>query len=142
MLRPSVSFSETMEITDGTEKVIIDNVAVGQVWLAGGQSNMEYQMYYDAEKQKEMEREPDLYIRQFTVPEISWEGEEKKYDFSRFGFWRSCSGEDLEYFSAVGYYFARKLRESTDVPIGIVNCSCGGRRPPLDDGRNHTCVRR
>lgn len=122
------SVSETMEITDGVEKVVIDNMAVGEVWLAGGQSNMEYQMYYDAEKQKEMEREPDLYIRQFTVPEISWEGEEKKYDFSRFGSWRNCGGEDLEYFSAVGYYFARKLRESTDVPIGIVNCSCGGTR--------------
>ena len=46
-------YGHTMEITDGTDTVRIEDVAIGEVWLAGGQSNMEYLMDTDAEKKDE-----------------------------------------------------------------------------------------
>ena len=122
----------TLVITDGSETIEIDDVAVGELWLAGGQSNMEYMMNFDAERPQETEalsglsEELKKSFRFFDYPEISWDGIEKVVDFSNFGKWRCLTEEDLPYFSAVGYYFQRKVRENLDCPVGILACNWGG----------------
>ena len=119
-------------ITDGAETIEIEDVAVGELWLAGGQSNMEYLMHTDAERDAEISKlasmpaEERRMIRFFGFPEIAFEGMEEHADFSSFGKWRCLTEEDLPYFCAVGYYFQRKLHEKIDGPVGVLACNWGG----------------
>ena len=117
---------ERMVIRCGEETVEITDVSVGEVWIAGGQSNMEFFMRYDAGLQEELQREPCGDIRFFDYPEVSYEGQLAVNDYSNFCFWRTCDPENLEYYSAVAYYFARKLAERCGVPVGILGCNWGG----------------
>ena len=117
-----------LTITSGSETVTLHDVLIGEVWIAGGQSNMEFFLQFDAERETAFARGEEPDIRFFDYPEISYEGELEEYDFSEFGFWRRCRREDLPWFSAVGYWFAHKLRGEINVPVGIVGCNWGGTR--------------
>ena len=128
----SPGLNKSLAVTDGMELLTVSDVAVGEVWLAGGQSNMEYLMNTDAERDQEIEalktipEEVLRSIRFYDVPEISFEGAEEVFDFRNFGKWRTLTQEDIVYFSAVSYYFQRKLSENLDVPIGVIGCNWGG----------------
>jgi len=117
-----------MEIAgeDPAEKFVYQNVAVGEVWLAGGQSNMEFLLAWDAEAEKVIPNANDPDIRFYDCPKIKFEGQEEEDDLSQFGFWRPCDPDNVPFFSAVGYYFAEKLYTRYQVPIGIVGCNWGG----------------
>lgn len=115
-----------LTITDDQETLTYSNICIGEVWLAGGQSNMEYFIEFDAEKESVLNGNMNLDIRFFDYPEVSYEGQLEEHDYSRFGIWRTCTKEDLPYFSAVAYYFAENLNKSLDIPIGIVGCNWGG----------------
>ncbi len=117
----------TLTVVSGGESAAFHDVLIGEVWIAGGQSNMEYFMNFDAERETAYTwDEPEL--RFFDYPEVSFEGELEEYDFSEFGFWRRCRREDLPWWSAVGAWFAKKLHGETGVPVGIVGCNWGGTR--------------
>lgn len=116
----------TMEITDGEDTCIFSNVCIGEVWLAGGQSNMEYPLHFDEGKESVLNGPMNRNIRFFNYPQVSFDEMEEAYDYSQYGFWRLSTKEDLPYFSAVGYYFAEELSGSADLPIGIVGCNWGG----------------
>ena len=113
-------------ISDDRDSITFNNISIGEVWLAGGQSNMEYFLNYDADKESVLEGPMNQHIRFFDYPEISYEEQLTEHDYSRFGFWRTCTKEDLPYFSAPGYYFAENLQKTLDIPIGIVGCNWGG----------------
>lgn len=114
-----------LEVTAGEETVCLHDVAVGEVWLAGGQSNMEFLLRYDAHAQQAVRTDcPD--VRCFEVPKISYPGEEKDFDYSSVGCWRKAVGEECLYFTAVGFYFAHRLYDEFEVPVGIINCTWGG----------------
>ncbi|WP_149846542.1 sialate O-acetylesterase [Paenibacillus sp. 37] len=115
-----------LSITDGRDTLSYQNIGVGEVWLAGGQSNMEYYLQFDAEKEQVIKGEMNPDIRFFDYPKVSYEGQIEEHDYFRFGLWRGCTPEDLLYFSAVGYYFAANLHEKLDIPIGVVGCNWGG----------------
>lgn len=125
---PFLSYSgeETLVVTDGKEQLICSHVAVGEVWLLGGQSNMEFYMRHDKDYPKEAEKAdfPDICF--FDYPEVSYPGQEEDFNYSRFGFWRRADRKSLEYFSAVGYYFADCLAKERKVPIGLISCNWGG----------------
>lgn len=124
----NASTNETMVITDGKEVIRYTNVAVGEVWLAGGQSNMEFFMKYDKDYNETVKKCENKNIRFFDYPVITTEHDLEIKDDSVFGFWRQCNEENLQYYSAVAYYFAKKLQESIEVPVGIIGCNCGGTR--------------
>lgn len=103
----------------------ITDVAVGEVWLAGGQSNMEFLLKYDADKEEALLLDhPD--IRCFEVPKISFSGQEAHYRMSDAGVWRKEDEEGSPFFTAVGFYFANRLHEDLGVPVGVINCTWGG----------------
>ena len=120
------SESEEMVLSSAGEEVRIRDVAVGEVWLAGGQSNMEFAMRFDRGLAEERKRRCGE-IRFFDYPKVSYPGQIREADYSAcYGFWRKDEPEQLERFSAVGYYFARSLHERYGVPVGIIGCNWGG----------------
>lgn len=121
------SFGEEMTVTSGTEQICLQDVQVGEVWLAGGQSNMEFPMRYDVDRETECAVCRNDAIRFFDYPEVSYVGQIDEADYGKnYGFWRKAEPEQLEYFSAVGYYFAKDIQEKRNVPVGIIGCNWGG----------------
>ena len=114
-----------LRVSAGDEIVVINDVAIGEVWLAGGQSNMEFLLRDDAEAASQSAIDC-ADVRCYEVPKIAYEGQENDRDYSKVGVWRKARGEEAKYFTAVGYYFAKKLHAELDVPVGIVNCTWGG----------------
>ncbi|WP_443597786.1 sialate O-acetylesterase [Agathobacter sp.] len=115
----------TMTVTNGAETLTYEDVRIGEVWLAGGQSNMEYFLQFDEEwESAKQTQNPDITF--FDYPEVSYEEQLAQRDYSRFGIWRKCEGDNLPYYSAVGFYFAKVLQKTLKVPVGIVGCNWGG----------------
>lgn len=118
--------NETMKVLcDGTQ-LVFSGVAVGEVWLAGGQSNMEFFFRYDADHDQVVPLCENSRIRFFDYPEVSHEGALESHDYSRFGFWRLANPDNIDYFSAVGYYYAVELQKKLNCPVGIIGCNWGG----------------
>jgi sialate O-acetylesterase len=111
---------------DKGQSIELKNVAIGEVWIAGGQSNMEMGMYADADFEEAKKEANNPNIRFFDYPRVSYDGQMDAEDYSDFGFWRTLTEEDIEFFSAVGHYFAKMLYNELDVPVGIVGCNWGG----------------
>lgn len=118
----------TMKITDqlGAE-IVLSDVAIGEVWLAGGQSNMEFLMRHDAQRENVIAKSDNDLIRFYGCPQISYEGQLEDEDHSFEGFWRKADPANTGYFSAVGYYFAQKIQAFLgDIPVGVIGCYWGG----------------
>lgn len=122
------SYSEELVVSDEHETICLKDVQVGEVWVAGGQSNMEFFMRYDRDFQETVKNCENPDIRFFDYPEIQNEKLRNRYDYSLFGFWRRCDLENLQYYSAVAYYFAAALQKDLKVPVGIMACNYGGTR--------------
>ncbi len=120
------SYSEEMEICAGKERIVLRDVAVGEIWIGAGQSNMEFPMLHERNFQEEKKNVPQLLLRFYDVPEISYEGQREAFDYTNIGIWREAGEKELAYFSAVGYYFQKELANVLKVPTGIVGCNWGG----------------
>jgi sialate O-acetylesterase len=100
----------------------ISNVLVGEVWIASGQSNMEWPMRASFEPEKEIAATSNEQIRLYTVPKLKAEHPTNNVA----GSWQICEPTATSNFSAVAYYFARDLQKALNVPIGIIHTSWGG----------------
>lgn len=113
-------------IVKGKNKIIINNILVGEVWLCSGQSNMEMPIAGWGKinnYMREIKSANYPQIRQFEVPQkIS---STLKDDLTG-GDWKICSPATAGNFSATAYFFARELYNQLKVPIGLINSSWGG----------------
>ncbi|WP_428386780.1 sialate O-acetylesterase [Mucisphaera sp.] len=100
------------------------DVYVGEVWLCGGQSNMEWPVRLSDNAEAEMAAANDPLIRHFNVPRTVAAVALTDTDAS----WTVASPETVGGYTAVGYYFARELRNRLGVPVGLVNSTWGGTR--------------
>lgn len=117
----------SLSVVCGDDRITISDIAVGDVWVAGGQSNMGFYLKYEKHVWKGNYPEFNELIRFYDVPKIAYKGQKAAFDYSDMEVWRKAtSKEDLDYFSAVGYYFAEKLYREEQIPIGIVGCNWGG----------------
>lgn len=121
-----VSHSETLSISGKEKTIVLEDIAVGEVWIAGGQSNMEYPMGFEKHIAQVRPGCDNPMIRFYDVPEAAFEGQLEAFDYSRVGIWRKATPKDIDYFTAVGYYFAAKLQKELGVPVGIIGCNWGG----------------
>ena len=115
----------TLSVDANDQHLAIGNVMVGDVWIASGQSNMEFHLGQAAGAAREIASAHDSLIREFKVP-ISW-SEQPSSDLAG-GSWSPADSSHVGAFSAVAYIFARELRRTQHVPIGIVNTTWGGSR--------------
>ncbi len=114
----------TMDIT-GRNKISLKEILIGDVWICSGQSNMVHQMnIHDVTYAKDIAEANYPEIRHFWIPTLtSLEGPR---DDLPTGYWKWANPVDVRPFSAVAYFFARKLYEKYHVPIGLINASVGG----------------
>jgi sialate O-acetylesterase len=113
----------TLTLT-GTNTVVVQDVLVGELWLASGQSNMNFKLDAAANAPAEIAAADFPLIRHFHVPERPENN--PVIDGKIWGAWEVCSPATAGKFTAVGYFFARKLHQELGVPIGILHASYGG----------------
>lgn len=112
-----------MNISDRSGTVQLSNILIGDVWLGSGQSNMEWVVKNSNHATEEVAAGNYDKLRLFTVKtQLSYT---PKDDFAADP-WQVCSSRTVGDFSAVAYFFGRKLMEELDVPIGLINSSWGG----------------
>lgn len=103
--------------------VVFEDVLIGDVWFASGQSNMEWQVQQSKDASTEIQTADFANIRFFKVPHDTTT--EIQYD-TQPASWKRCDSTSVKDVSAVGYFFARDLHRDLNVPIGILQCTWGG----------------
>lgn len=107
----------------GAPPITIDDVLVGDVWVASGQSNMEFEMKKSATAAQDLPNANNVRIRllivkkravDYPVDDIETEG------------WAASSPDTAKDFSAVAWYFAREIEQREHVPVGVIDSSWGG----------------
>lgn len=102
------------------------NVMVGEVWICSGQSNMQMQMGNSGRIKNYKQEIANANYPDIRIGTISHSTTLLPQENARFNSWEVCSPQSIEHFSAVAYFFARKLYQDLNVPIGVVNVSSGG----------------
>lgn len=116
----------TMELSGGEETIRFERVYLGEVWLAGGQSNMDMKLQDSANGEEELARSRDERVHFYVTPQVSSEGEILEQAEAK-TCWNVIGPETAANVSAVAYYFARRLAESLNgIHVGVVQCSWGG----------------
>lgn len=119
------SYNEEMKISTDEEFILVRNIMIGEIWVAAGQSNMEFPMLHEKNYANEVKKS-NKNLRFYDVPEVAFEGQRESFDYSNTGIWREADKMQLEYFSAVGYYFQKELEKELAVPVGVIGCNWGG----------------
>ncbi len=114
-----------MDIQGEEKTVRFSDILMGDIWLCSGQSNMEWTVGNSNEAQMELKNGNHPEIRHFKVPLSSALLPEPELAG---GQWEVASPETVGNFTAVGYFFARKIVMDMDIPIGLINSSWGGSR--------------
>lgn len=130
---------EPIEITaKGAKKsVTLENVLIGDIWVLGGQSNMEFPLSKVERGDLDIASAHHDGIRILTIPSVGTPEPQKDFqrlhqwsDWSkrhfRKGDWDVCSPEIAKDLSAIGYVFAQRLHKIGQVPIGVIDVSVGG----------------
>ena len=114
----------TMNIA-ASNQITLKDILIGDVWFCSGQSNMVHQMgLHNVRYAEDIAKANYPEIRHFWVPNITnLQGPQNDLPG---GSWKWANSKDVGEFSAVAYFFARKLYEKYHVPIGLVNASWGG----------------
>ena len=120
---PAAGGPFTISIVAASGNITLRNVMIGEVWVCSGQSNMEWS-YNHGEKdtRTEMATAGNNNIRFFQVPKITAENPQDDIHAQ----WTPCDSSTIKGFSAVAYFFGKKLQQQLNVPIGLINSSWGG----------------
>jgi sialate O-acetylesterase len=119
----------------GRNQIVLQDILVGDVWVAAGQSNMEWPVQWAAQPETEIAAARHPRIRLFhAMHRVS----EFAYDDLWGKSWTPCAPESVADFSAVGYHFARFLEERLNVPIGVIQIAWGG--TPIDSWTSYSAI--
>ena len=134
---PANGSPQQITVKDKSKTLVLDNILVGDVWVLGGQSTMEFELAKVENGPLEIVSANYPQIRLLTVP--YGQGPELKQGFARLhewsdwsgrhfrkGDWDICTPETVREFSAIGYVFARRVHMAGNVPLGVIDASRGG----------------
>jgi sialate O-acetylesterase len=119
---------QTLVVTSGKDVLTVEDVLVGEVWHASGQSNMAMTVRDVAKSLDPVKAQ----ISAATYPSIRYlrvnEGESAtpREDLRAKAAWRVCAPDTVPAFSAVSFFFARRLHEDLGVPVAVIDTSRGG----------------
>ncbi len=130
---------QELKVNSGDSSVILGDIVVGEVWLAGGQSNMGFSIPRStyADEAREVIPHPNLrrfkvgpYLGKEPLADIGAEGafQDRRWRMGDDGQWRVVDNENfgLNWISAVGAWFAHEVRVTQDVPVGLIESHFGG----------------
>jgi sialate O-acetylesterase len=105
------------------DTILLTNVMIGEVWVCSGQSNMEWS-YHHGEKDipSELSNAANPNIRFFHIPKTTSQYPQDDVKAK----WEVCDSNTLKGFSAVGYFFGKKISSDLNIPVGLINTSWGG----------------
>ncbi|WP_431128692.1 sialate O-acetylesterase [Flagellimonas flava] len=107
----------------GHEEIVLSNVMIGEVWIASGQSNMQWTPNMGLDNVKEEIAAANYpNIRFFQVPQRKSLSPQDDTP----GEWSACTPESMQNFSSVAYFFGRKLHKDLSVPVGLISSNWGG----------------
>ena len=112
----------TMTIFQGSTTVEVKNILVGEVWICGGQSNMQWALKQSTGGSDAIASSTNDKIRLFTVPRSGAETPQTNV----VGEWTAAGPATVSDFSAVGYFFGRDLQKHLGVPVGLIASNYGG----------------
>jgi sialate O-acetylesterase len=113
-----------LTVKAGEETQKLTDVLVGEVWVASGQSNMEWHLENAKDAKKEIAAADMPQIRFIDVPNVY--ADEPMDSFKSETGWQACKPDNIGKFSAVAYFFARDLQKELGVPIGLIGDNWGG----------------
>ena len=107
----------------GNNTIVLENVLIGEVWICSGQSNMEMSYNWGIPQMKEeLPGAANLKLRFLNISKATAEAPQEDCKAQ----WTACDSNTLKSFSAVAFYFGKKLSEDLNVPIGLIDASWGG----------------
>ncbi|MFV0591437.1 MAG: GDSL-type esterase/lipase family protein [Draconibacterium sp.] len=126
-----------LNITAGdNETISLDDILVGEVWICAGQSNMEFQMKQAINASTLIDDATEFPNLRLCSLKGIVRTDNKKWDLTTLekvnqlhffeGEWKRSNPDNAAVFSAIGYTFGRKLNETLNVPIGLIQISVGG----------------
>jgi sialate O-acetylesterase len=128
------SFSASF--TSADKKIVLDDILIGEVWLCSGQSNMYFPLssaINDAGEMQAAEKNNTLRLLKMQpvaeTDNYAWEPSilQKVNTLEYFsGTWQQCDSNRAKNFSAVAYYFGKKLQQQLHVPVGLIEVAVGG----------------
>lgn len=119
---PAAGGSYTITL-QGNNTIVLEDVLIGEVWVCGGQSNMEWSGTQNLQESKdEAPNATNTKIRLFYVAKSTSAFPQENVD----GKWVVCAPEEMIKFSAIGYFFGKNLNQKMNIPIGLINSNWGG----------------
>lgn len=115
----------SMTITCMNSHIQFDNIAIGEVWLAGGQSNMEFELQHCIGGQDMLKNDENPNVRFYYTPKNAYM-DDHFYEDEANSSWSEFSEESAKAWSAVGYVFGKRVAKELDVIVGIIGCNWGG----------------
>ncbi len=112
-----------LTISAGQQTVTINDVLVGEVWFASGQSNMVFTMNRVPAYAEVIAKSDLPLIRMFNAPTVTAVEPQDNID----GEWTLCSPDTVPGYSAVAFFFARKLHTELSIPVGVIKSAWGGK---------------
>ena len=119
---PANEKGQVLKVKSGTNSIEVSDILIGEVWLASGQSNMEWPLNKCGAQMAEAESAEDPQLRLAWVSRATAPLPAESVKTS----WRSATKSTALTFSAVGYFFGRELRKTTQVPVGVIQSAVGG----------------
>lgn len=112
---------DEMFIETSTESIVLKDILFGDVWLAGGQSNMEFSLKDSTHGEQEIAVADLPNVRFYNVPKVAYDDGIKHVSS-----WKVCTPKTAGQLSGVGYHFAKQVAASQGIPIGVISCNWGG----------------
>lgn len=119
---PKAGGTFTITVKGNNNSIIIEDVLIGEVWLASGQSNMEMNINWGMKYDDEVKNAANNQIRFFYIPKSTsiFPLEDVRAE------WVVCTAATMKNFSTAAYFFGKKINEQLNVPVGLISACWGG----------------
>ena len=126
----------TLTIATDKQKNVYRHVAVGEVWLCSGQSNMAFMLCQAESYKRDIEKADDPQLRLYDMKgrwetqNVAWKAScldsLNHLQYFKPTTWQPTTPDNAKWFSAIGYYYGKMLRDSLRVPVGLICNAIGG----------------